>query len=318
MDTVLSYLGFSNRDMFSRWAVRLLYAGTSIVGLGLAALWALQEKLIYLPRLPGIPNDFPYLPDSFGLDYEDVELKAEDGTQLHGWFMWPRTWTAEDKKQRPVVLFFQENAGNMAFRLPFLRMLVRFLDCSVFAPSYRGYGLSKGKPTEAGLKQDAQASLDYLLQHPHINAKKIAVFGRSLGGAVAIQLLAANPHAAQALIIENTFTSIQDLAPKVMPMLRPFLGPGRPFNFLIRNNWNSFVELPKLAHLPIMMISSAQDELCPPEQMERLHGAVKAAGHCTWLSVDAHHMDAYEVAGPEYWPALIHFMQSQGLCNASQ
>lgn len=29
--------------------------------------------------------------------------------------------------------------------------------------SYRGYGLSQGKPTEAGLKQDAQASLDYLI-----------------------------------------------------------------------------------------------------------------------------------------------------------
>ena len=28
--------------------------------------------------------------------------------------------------------------------------------------SYRGYGLSQGKPTEPGLKQDAQASLDYL------------------------------------------------------------------------------------------------------------------------------------------------------------
>lgn len=29
------------------------------------------------------------------------------------------------------------------------------------------------------------------------------------------------------VIIENTFTSIQDVAPAVMPLLSPFIGPGR-------------------------------------------------------------------------------------------
>lgn len=38
--------------------------------------------------------------------------------------------------------------------------------------SYRGYGLSEGKPSEAGLRQDADASLAYLLQRPDINHKQ--------------------------------------------------------------------------------------------------------------------------------------------------
>lgn len=60
-------------------------------------------------------------------------MTAEDGTKLHAWFMHPRGWSREARAQRPVVLFFQENAGNMSFRLPFLRLLMRYLDCSVFA-----------------------------------------------------------------------------------------------------------------------------------------------------------------------------------------
>ena len=37
--------------------------------------------------------------------------------------------------------------------------------------SYRGYGLSKGTPSEAGLKQDAQAALDWLLHRQRSRAK---------------------------------------------------------------------------------------------------------------------------------------------------
>lgn len=39
--------------------------------------------------------------------------------------------------------------------------------------SYRGYGQSSGSPSEAGLKQDADASLAYLLQRKDINPKKV-------------------------------------------------------------------------------------------------------------------------------------------------
>ena len=46
-------------------------------------------------------------------------------------------------------------------------------------------------------------------------ALQIALFGRSLGGAVAIHLAAQNPTAVQVVMIENTFTSIEEVAPKV-------------------------------------------------------------------------------------------------------
>ena len=61
----------------------------------------------------------------------------------------------------------------MSLRLPFLRLLVQHLNCSVFAPSYRGYGLSKGSPNEAGLKLDAQAALDWLQASEDVNPGQV-------------------------------------------------------------------------------------------------------------------------------------------------
>lgn len=65
---------------------------------------------------------------------QDVWLTAADGTKLHAWYLYPRTLpSAAARRRRPAVLFLQENAGNMALRLPFLRLLARYLDCAVLA-----------------------------------------------------------------------------------------------------------------------------------------------------------------------------------------
>ena len=52
--------------------------------------------------------------------------------------------------------------------------------------AYRGYGDSEGKPSEEGLKLDAEATLEYVLNRNDVDKDRIFVFGASLGGAVAI------------------------------------------------------------------------------------------------------------------------------------
>jgi len=104
---------------------------------------------------------------------------------------------------------------------------------------YRGYGLSQGSPSEEGLYMDARAGIDYLFSRTDINTNEIIVFGRSLGketdfillfqtlftllffnliiligGAVAIDLATKEENSQRiwCLILENTFTSIPDMA----------------------------------------------------------------------------------------------------------
>lgn len=61
---------------------------------------------------------------------------------------------------------------------------------------------------------DSEAALSYLLSRSDIDTNKIVIFGRSLGGAVAIALASNELYLdkAFALIVENTFTSIPSMA----------------------------------------------------------------------------------------------------------
>jgi hypothetical protein len=83
-----------------------------LAGAALGLLYFLQEKVIYVPVLPGIPRDYPYYPDEFGLKYEDVWFSAADNTRLHAWLIWPSHWAPEQRRERPVIVFFQENGES--------------------------------------------------------------------------------------------------------------------------------------------------------------------------------------------------------------
>ena len=61
-----------------------------------------------------------------------------------------------------------------------------------------------------------------------------------------------------------------------------------------------------------------QDELLPPSQMRELKAAVPDPKLCTWVEFPyAGHMDAYELARTEYWPAVADFFESHGLGASS-
>ena len=65
---------------------------------------------------------------------------------------------------------------------------------NVFIFDYRGYGRSEGSPDVKGINLDAEAALETLLAR---TAGKVIVFGKSLGGAVAVYTVANSPVAEQ-------------------------------------------------------------------------------------------------------------------------
>ncbi|ERN11170.1 hypothetical protein AMTR_s00024p00196370 [Amborella trichopoda] len=223
--------------MVNYWSA-IAYGVGGIVFAGMALLVALQEKLVYVPVVPGLTKSYPITPARLKLKYEDVWLTASDGVRLHAWFI-----KFLPDCRGPTMLFFQENAGNIAHRLEFVRIMLQKLQCNVFMLSYRGYGESDGYPSQHGITRDAQAALDYLCQRTDIDPTKIVIFGRSLGGAVGSVLARNNPDKVSALILENTFTSILDMAGVVLPFLRWFIGGTskgpKVLNFLVRSPWNT-------------------------------------------------------------------------------
>ncbi|KAK4774666.1 hypothetical protein SAY86_009601 [Trapa natans] len=231
------------------WYVDLvLYGVSGILVAGMALLVAFQERLVYVPVMPGFTKSYSITPARLHLLYENVWLVASDGVRLHAWFikLFPEC-------RGPTILFFQENAGNIAHRLEMVRIMLQRLQCNVFMLSYRGYGGSDGYPSQHGITKDAQAALDHLSSRTDIDTSRIIVFGRSLGGAVGAVLTKNNPEKVSALILENTFTSILDMAGVLLPFLKWFIGKSsskgpKILNFLVRSPWNTIDVVGQVSH----------------------------------------------------------------------
>lgn len=75
------------RQSMVSYVSALLYGVGGIVVAGMALLVAFQEKLVYVPVLPGLTKSYPITPARLRLLYEDVWLTSSDGVRLHSWFI---------------------------------------------------------------------------------------------------------------------------------------------------------------------------------------------------------------------------------------
>lgn len=253
-------------------------AGIGTIGCGL--LYYGQNYLIYPSAFPPGSRTDVDTPDKYDLFYKVLELKTEDGVLLRSYLLPQRKEVghrnathidvAEEMSNeefaatRPTVLMFHGNGGNLGHRIPLARIFYVKMRCNVLMLSYRGYGRSEGTPSETGLCIDAQTMLNYVLSDPILKGTPIILYGQSLGGAVAIHLASRNPSKINALILENTFTSLR----KVVPHALPFLGP---LSFLCHQKWDSVSKLPLIPRsTPILMLSGVRDEVVPCEHMKEL------------------------------------------------
>lgn len=214
----------------------------------LLAGWAylMQGKMLYFPL-----REITATPRDIGLDFEKVTLMTGDNVRISAWYIPAR-------HQRGVVLFCHGNAGNISHRLDSIRIF-HDLNLGVFIFDYRGYGESEGSPGEQGTYADAEAAWRYLVGDRAIAQEKIILFGRSLGGAVAAE--AALRHAARALIIESSFTSVPELGSDLYPWL--------PVRLLSRYHYRTGEKV-RVIGIPKLFIHSPDDEIIPFEHGKRL------------------------------------------------
>ena len=269
----------------------LLVLGILAVAL-LIGLRRLEHKMLYYPmKFPAGDWDTAWFPGML----EDCAFTAGDGVSLHGWFVRRHSEVPEEAPY--TLLFFHGNAGNITHRLENVAYLIQS-GIQVFIFDYRGYGKSRGRPHEDGLYRDALAAYDYVVSRPEVDAEKIVLFGRSLGGAVAVQL--ATQRACDKLILESTLTSATEMA--------GMLFSGLPVKMLVRSRFDSLGAIAAL-QMPILVIHGTEDEVIPFELGQRLFAAANAPKY--WYAIDrAGHNDTYAVGGQEYFTRLFQFIQT--------
>lgn len=166
---------------------------------------SLDELLLFQPSKYPKGN---WEPDQ--LNFSDVWLTSQDWTRIHGWF-------CPTAKPKAVVLYCHGNGGNLAGRAAMLQFMQEKMGVSVLIFDYRGYGRSDGKATVAGAIADAKAARTELAKLAKVNESDMVLMGRSLGGAIAIQLAADAPP--RGLIVENSFSSLREVASEHFPKL---------------------------------------------------------------------------------------------------
>jgi fermentation-respiration switch protein FrsA (DUF1100 family) len=253
------------------------------VGLALS-LYVFQASYVYFPT-----RSLAATPQHLGLEFDEVRFTTRDGVALHGWFV-----PAPDAAL--TLLFLHGNAGNISHRLDSLRIFHR-LGLNTFIFDYRGYGQSEGKPTEQGTYEDAMAAWRYLMERRGATPEQVVLFGRSLGGAIALWL--ATQSAPRATIIESTFTSVPDMAERFYPYL--------PVRFLARYHYDALRHISSLA-APLLIVHSRDDEIVPFEQGRRLFGAAHAPK--TFLELRGGHNDGFLLSGDHYVRGIAAFIAS--------
>jgi len=233
-----------------------------------------------------VTDDTPAVVD---LPFDDVALTTEDGVRLNGWYI-------PAKDARGTLLFFQGNAGNISHRNRLDTIeIFHSLGLSVFIMDYRGLGRSGGSLSIPGATLDALAAWKWLTEEKKVPPEEIVVFGRSLGGAIAMELM--RHVTPRALILESTFTSLPE-------MVRvPFL---TPIARLVTGDVLNSIEAAGAVTVPTLCIHSPDDLLIPYSMGRRLYDAV--TGEKMFADIRGGHSFGFLESIDVYRPALDMFL----------
>ena len=221
-------------------------------------LYLSQDRMVFFPT-----RDLEASPGDIGLGFQEVRIDVTDGESIHAWYIpapsGSRVTGRSGDGGAPTVLFCHGNAGNISHRLETIECLAA-LGANVMLFDYRGYGQSDGAPSETNMYADAAACYSWLTGSQGVHSDKIVLFGRSLGGAVAIEL-ASHVNCA-GLIVESSFTSAREMGRLMFPYF--------PIGLLLRYEFNSIQKIGQI-NCPLLVTHSPSDDLVPFAMGRRLY-----------------------------------------------
>jgi fermentation-respiration switch protein FrsA (DUF1100 family) len=222
-------------------------------------------------------------PEAAGLTYEEVRFPAADGVRLYGWLL-------PGKTGQPLLLFAHGNAGNISHRIDNLAHF-QSLGLTVFIFDYRGYGLSEGQISEQGSYKDIRGALVWLQQRGW-KPQQMIYFGRSLGGAVALQLALEKPPGG--LVLESAFTSVAGMGWHHQPLSYALLGW-----WALSSRYDNLDKIDQL-NCPLLLLQGDKDRTVPPKMARQLFARAPQP-KSLYLIPGADHNDTYDVGGTPYW-----------------
>ena len=244
-----------------------------------------------------------HTPGLFGIEYQPVEMRAVDGTELFAWFLPARG------KPRATVLYLHGNGHNISTQFANVAWLPAN-GYNVLALDYRGYGGSQGSPTLAGVQLDIDAAMQTLLERPDVDPERIIVFGQSLGASLAVHYVAHSQYrsSVRAVILDSPFADYRRIAREKLAgffLTWPLQWLAR---LTIENGYSPAASIAALSPIPVLFIHGAEDLTVSPQHSQDLFDAAREPKEL-WLLPDVGHIQA--VRDREVRARLAQFLEMQ-------
>jgi len=223
-------------------------------------LFFLQRKIIYPRHLIPVPNGMT----NRHQDVEKIWLQTSIG-DVEAWYLPPAGYHGE---QPSAAVIFAHGNGELIDFWPVELVKFTHMGIGLFLVEYPGYGRSQGSPSEKSITETFVRAYDNLTQRDDIDASRIILFGRSLGGGAVCRLAAERPSAA--LILLSAFTSARSFASR-------YLAPG----FIVRDPFDNLSVVSSYPN-PILVIHGKKDMIVPYSHGVRLYRAAQRGKMITY------------------------------------
>lgn len=225
-------------------------------------------------------------PKNDGIDHKEVFIKTKDGETLHGYFL-----PSPSEKTTKTIIYLHGNAENVSTWYQAPREIQEHVPVNALIVDYRGYGKSTGKPTIHGTVTDALTMYEYLINEG-FKAEDISVYGRSIGGAIGLEL--ASRVKVKSVVVQSSFTSLVDIAKELYPFIPKVIVNGK--------YWDS-KELIKKINCPVLISHGDSDEIVPANHSYKLYEFANGPKKLIILK-GASHNDISNYFDEEYFQVL--------------
>ena len=262
-----------------RLVISALVVLTALYLVVLIGAWRLQERIVWQP---------PRLAQYPAADVRRLDYESDDRQPLFAYLV------GDPARAHGLVIAFHGNADLAAWTVPWAAEVERVTGWAVLVAEYRGYGGLTGTPNYLSSQGDARATYRLAREQLGVDTSRIALYGHSLGSAIATELAA--EHAPAVLILEAPFTSARDMA-------RGMLAPVTvAWSLVARVHFDTRAKVANL-DVPIWVVHGERDGVIPVRMGRAVHTAARVPGELLVVR-GAGHNDVRDVAGDAYWAWL--------------
>ena len=259
----------------------LLVFALALVAAANLLVWRVQERIVFQPTPPPYPSDAGRARTAY---------RAADGQPLFAYVL------GDPAGARGALIAFHGNADLAVNQIWWAEGLARRAGIVVVVPEYRGYAGLGGTPGYEGSRADARAAYALVRDTLGVAPARIALYGHSLGSAIAAELAAAV--APRALVLESPFTSIKAMGAYLLTPRVPAL-----WRLIARVHWDTEALVARL-DAPVWVAHGGRDRVIPVRMGVAVHAAARTKGRLLVVP-EAGHNDLRGAGGEGYARWLV-------------